>query len=153
MPHAEEPPEPHRPHVRELQPGFDEELPTQLDASAPEPILFVRLPPDEAGRPRVLELTFLPHDDGVYFLQYFVALPWVPAPDKMGDLVAAIARCNATSPLVGFGAMEAPPLAFFRCVVPVPRQPLDHDVYVHTAFVILMILDRFAPDLEACGAG
>ncbi len=141
-----------RPHLRELQPGFEGELPTHLDLAAPEPVLLVRLPPDAAGRPRVLELTFLPHEDGVYFLQYFVALPWRPAPDRIDALSTAMNRCNAASPLVGFGVVPERSSAFFRCVVPVPRQQLTHDVYVHTAFVILMALDRFGAELERAGS-
>jgi len=113
--------------------------------------LFVELPADTMHRQRQLELLILPDEDGVCFLQYFISLPYTVDKNQINELSRLILKINAKLPLIGFGLLEEMQLIFFRCIVPCPDQPLEDDVYVHTAHMILYILDNFGPILESLG--
>lgn len=144
------------PDLRTLIEPLRDEFPAELVPPAgaiDRDQLFVQLPEDEEGRARRLELIFLPDRDGVFFLQYFVPLPYEIRPDRFGDLARLMARINARLPLIGFCLLEELPLACFRCVAPCPDRPLDGEIVVNTAYVALYIVDRFGSIVESLGNG
>ena len=145
-----------RPNINQLVDALRAEFTVRIElptGAVEKEQLFVELPADHAGRARQLELVFLPDDDGVHFLQYFVALPYAIKQERLGDLARLINRINATSPLIGFGLIEDLPLACFRCVVPCPNRTLDTTILSHTLYVVLYIIDQLGAIVEAVGGG
>lgn len=145
-----------KPDIRQLVKAFSEEFPVTIvprSEEVPREQLFVALPADHAGRARQLELVFLPDEDDVHFLQYFVPLEFAISPAHVGDLARVILRINASSPLIGFGMLEDLALVCFRSVVPCPKQALDPEIHVQTLYLILYILDQLGAIVEGVANG
>jgi hypothetical protein len=144
------------PKLNQLMESINKEFNAQIVESQNEinlTQLFVEFPKDSKDRPRQLELLILPDDDGICFLQYFVALPYTVNKKQISDLSRLMLRINSKLPLIGFGLLEEMQLSFFRCIVPCPSQPLVDDIYVHTSHVILYIIDNLGPIVESLGNG
>ena len=141
-----------KPQINQLLKILNEEFTAHLIEPAGDVGLeqiFIELPNDNKGRVRQLELVILPDEDGICFLQYFIAIPIAIQSEKINDLSRLVLKINSKLPLVGFGLLEDNPLLYFRCVVPCPNQPLSDDIYVHTAHTILYIIDNFGPIIES----
>jgi hypothetical protein len=146
------------PDLVQLVSAFAAELPTRLVRSDDDPAgeLLVELTPDRRGRPRQLELAFVPRAgaDDPYFLQLLIGLPFELVPTRAAEVAHLLARVNARLPLVGFGMVEAERLLYFRATLPVaPDRSLDARVVFETAIVAYFLVERLAEVVEAVVEG
>lgn len=144
------------PHLRQALAPLAEQFRVQLippGEDTSEPQIFAELDPDAKGRPRRLELVFLPHGDNLFYLQYFVLLPFSLEPARTADLARLLARINLRVPLVGFGMSEDDGWVFFRAIAPCPRQELDPEVVVSTAYMAYYLVEQIADVIEPVAAG
>jgi hypothetical protein len=146
-----------RPSLDQVVAAFARELPTQVvpaSEAVGEEQLLVGLEPDAQGRPRRLELVFLPHDDDLYYLQYFILLPFSAQAEHAADLARVIAAINVTLPLPSFGVSEKEGWIYFRAVVPVSNdRPLDQRLVTDTGWMAYYMVDQFQDVIEAVATG
>ncbi|HZQ97301.1 MAG TPA: hypothetical protein VFC93_00640 [Chloroflexota bacterium] len=145
------------PDLRQVVAAFAADFPTRLippSEDTPEPQLFVDVGPDGRGRPRRLELIFLPHDDNAYYLQLFILLPFAVVPERAAELARIVAAVNLKLPLVGFGMSEQDGWVFYRAVVPVPNdRELDAEVVSGAGWMAYYLVDQCADLLEDVATG
>jgi hypothetical protein len=145
------------PQLEQVLPAFVRRFPTQLveaDQSYGENQLFVGLDPDAKGRPRRLELTFLPREeDDLHYLQFFVLMPFSVEPRFAADLARVIAQVNVKVPVGHFGMNETEGWIYFRSVSPVLPAPLDEELTVGTAWMCYYLVDQLGGLLESAADG
>jgi hypothetical protein len=138
----------------------DEAFATRLVPAAgaiPYDTLLVGITGDEEGGPGwQLELSFLPNLEdqleGVSLLQCFVALP--AEVRARGELLRFAVRLNAKLPLVGFGALDEPPVACFRHTLMLPEDAeIAAAMVVQAAWMISYLLTLFGRPVARVAAG
>ena len=128
-------------------------IPPDGDVEAPQ--LFADLGPDKKGRPRRLELMFLPREDAdeLVALQFFVLLPFGPEPAHVADLGRFLSAVNVKLPLGHFGMAEEQGWVYFRSVSLCPLGPLDPGVTLQTARVCAFVVGELSGLIESVADG
>lgn len=145
-----------RPQLSRLVSAFEDEFTVELvpaGAEVSEDQLFVDLEADEQGRARRLELILLPHEDELFYLQFFVLLPFEATASRAADLARLIARINLKLPLVGFGMNEDEAWLFYRAIMPCSNAELDADLVLSNAWMVAYLVERFSDIIEDVATG
>lgn len=105
-----------------------------------------------------LELSFVPRLEdqleGHALVQCFARVPGDLAPTAVPELAALVAEINTRLPLVGFGYLTEPPMAFFRHVLLVPDAPeVATALAVQAAWMVSYLLAEFGAAVAAVAAG
>ncbi len=113
--------------------------------------------PDEEGRDRFFNLTFMPvpEDEVEYvdLLQLYTSYPFEPAAEARGDLLELIAAINPRLPF-GHVGVNSDDQIYYRYVVPQRRfESPDTDAVGETVQLFLFAATMFALPLETVATG
>jgi hypothetical protein len=144
-----------KPQLSQILAALQEEFTTQLIAGHDEveDQIWIDLGEDSQGRSRRLELVFLPREDELSYLQFFVMLPFAAPADRTAELSRLLLSVNLKLPLVGFGLSEPEQWIYYRTIMPCSHRELDAELVLHTIWLVFYMVERFSPIIEQLSAG
>lgn len=137
------------------------EIPSELiepTEELPLPVLLVRLPADEAGRERLLHVSFIPAEEleSVHLLQWLYQMPFhtegADSPGTVG-LERLLVRVNTLTAVGHFG-MNGDNEVHFRHIHALPAdRTADREELLELLAVYTLMLNMFSPGLEEVAEG
>jgi len=135
--------------------GYPASLISPSDA-APFEQLYVTLDPDGKGRPRAIQLQYIPvraSNDGDHLLQFVSSLPFPLIGKVAGDTARMILLVNKVIELPGFGMSEIDESLYYQHVHLCRKGYFEDATVGQLLSTILHYVDEYAPVVEEIAVG
>ena len=118
--------------------------------------LYITLDPDVKGRPRGVQLQYIPvraSNDGDHLLQFVSSLPFELNASVAGDTARMVLLVNKVIELPGFGMSEIDTSIYYQHVHVCRKGHFEDETVGQLLSSILHYVDEFAPVVEEIAVG